>query len=134
MLLHRWLIASLVVSAAGLLAQEALDRDEYAREHVRFLVVQLDQWSKEFPQQFNAALMRAPVDATKLTEAAKKGPAEFGDSMGFLTALSSAKDLLSNADFRSQLEKTIVALKETNHAMSVQRFPAVLQSDWDQIR
>jgi hypothetical protein len=134
MRLHRCLIASLVVCAAGLLAQEAFDRDGYAREHVRFLVVQLDQWSKEFPQQFYKALMQPPVDATKLTEAAKNGPAEFADSMNLLTSLSNAKDLLSNAEFRSQLEKTIGAMKEMNQAMSVQRFPAVLQSDWDQIR
>jgi len=123
-----------MVCAAGLLAQEPFDRDAYAREHVRFLVVQLDQWSKEFPQQFYAALMQPPVDATKLTDAAKNGPAEFGDSIKRLTALSNAKDLLSNAEFRSQLEKTIGAMKEMNQAMSVQRFPAVLQSDWDQIR
>jgi hypothetical protein len=52
----------------------------------------------------------------------------------WLTGLTSAKDLLTNSEFRSQVEKTIGALRETNQAMSVQRFPAVLQSDWDQIR
>src|SRR5438105_6656986 len=53
----RWLIPSLVVCAAGLVAQDAFDRDSYARDHVRFLVAQLDQWTKEFPQEFNTALM-----------------------------------------------------------------------------
>lgn len=134
MLLRRWLIPSLVVCAAGLAAQDAFDRDASAREHVKFLVAQLDQWGTEFPQEFYAALMKPPVESTKISEAAKAGPSEFGQSIKRLAELSSAKDLMSNAAFRKQLEKTLDAVREVNQAMSVQRFPAVLQSDWDQIR
>ena len=65
---------ALVASASP----QDVDREAYAREHVRFLVLQLDQWSKEFPQQFYAALMRPPVDSSKLSEAAKAGPGELG--------------------------------------------------------
>jgi len=134
MRLSSLLMPSLVVCAAGLVAQDAIDRGAYARDHVRFLVEQLDQWSREFPQQFNAALMKPPVDASKLSEAAKSGPSEFGESIKRMVALSSAKDLTTNAEFRNLLEKTVGTMKEVNLAMSRQRFPAVLQSDWDQIR
>jgi hypothetical protein len=135
------LLRRLAVCAAFLLAvlvsaapQDGYDRDAYARDHVRFLVLQLDQWSKEFPQQFYVALMRPPVDATKLSEAAKAGAGELGDALKKLAALSGAKDLMTNAGFRSQLEKTLASSKELNQAMGSQRFPAVLQNDWDQIR
>jgi hypothetical protein len=115
-------------------AQEAYDRDEYARGHVQFLVLQLDQWSTEFPQQFYAALMRPPVDSTKLSEAAKSAAGELGESIHQLAALSKAKDLLTNAGFRRQLEASLGTSKELNQAMANQRFPAVLQNSWDQIR
>ena len=101
-----------------------VDRDAYAREHVRFLVLQLDQWSNEFPQQFYAALMRPPVDSSKLSEAAKAGPGELGEAIKRLAALSRANDLLTNSEFRSQLEKAIESSKEFNQGMSAQRFPA----------
>jgi hypothetical protein len=134
MRLSSLLMASLVVCAAVLFAQDAIDRDAYAREHVRFLVEQLDQWSREFPQQFNAALMKPPVDASKLSETAKSGPSEFGVSIKRMAALTNVKDLTTNAEFRNLLQKTVSTMKEVNLAMSSQRFPAVLQSDWDQIR
>jgi hypothetical protein len=114
--------------------QDNFDREKSAREYVQFLVLQLDQWSKEFPQQFYAAVMRPPVDSSKLSEAAKAGPAELGESIKRLAALSAAPDLMSNAAFRNQLAQTLAATKEMNQAMSVQRFPTVLQSSWDQIR
>src|ERR1043165_7956907 len=134
MRLSSLLLPSLAVCGAVLVAQDAIDRSAYAREHVRFLVEQLDQWSREFPQQFNAALMKPPVDASKLSEAAKSGPTEFGESVKRMAALANAKDLTTNAEFRNLLEKTVATMKEVNLAMSTQRFPAVLQSDWDQIR
>lgn len=115
-------------------SQDNFDRDKSAREYVQFLVLQLDQWSKEFPQQFYAAVMRPPVDSSKLSEAAKAGPAELGESIKRLAALSAAPDLMTNAAFRNQLAQTLAGTKEMNQAMSAQRFPAVLQSSWDQIR
>jgi hypothetical protein len=116
-----------------LMAQDA-DRDKYARDYVQFLVLQLNQWSKEFPQQFYMAMMKPPIDAAKLSEGAKSGPAELGDSLQKLAALDRAPDLTTNAEFRAQLEKTIAVTKDLNQAMSAQRFPAVLFNDWDQIR
>jgi len=115
-------------------SQDSFDREKSAREYVQFLVLQLDQWSKEFPQQFYAAVMKPPVDSTKLSEAAKAGPAELGESIKRLAALSTAPDLMTNAAFRNQLSQTLASTREMNQAMSVQRFPAVLQSSWDQIR
>src|SRR5260370_6311277 len=114
--------------------KDSFDREKSAREYVQCRVVQLEQWSKEFPQQFYAAVMRPPVDASKLSEGAKAGPAELGESIKRLAALSTAPDLMTNAAFRNQLAQTLAATREMNQAMSVQRFPAVLQNSWDQIR
>jgi hypothetical protein len=127
-------------TAAGVLAAciaaspQDYDRDAYARDYIKFQVVQLSQWNKEFPQQFYLAIMKPPIDSSKLSESAKAGAGELGDAMEKLAALSEAKDLATNAAFRAQLEKTLSASKELNQAMSAQRFPAVVFGDWDSIR
>jgi hypothetical protein len=134
------LVRRLAVSAAFLLAvlvsaaPQDFDRDAYARDYVQFQVLQLDQWSKEFPQQFYANLMRPPVDASKLSEAAKASAGELGETIKRLAALSTSKDVMTNAEFRTQLDKALTTLRELNQAMSTQRFPAPLQSSWDQVR
>jgi hypothetical protein len=133
-MLRYWIPLSAVCAAWLLSAQDGYDRAKYARDYIQFLVVQLNQWNKEFPQQFYSSIMKPPIDAAKLSEGAKAGPAELGDSLQKLAALSSAPDLPSNAEFRAQLEKTLTVTKELNQAMSAQRFSAVLFSDWDQIR
>src|SRR5712671_5170922 len=101
--------ACLLVLLASASPQDGYDRDAYARDYVQFQVLQLDQWSKEFPQQFYAALMRPPVEASKLSEAAKAGPAELGESIKRLAALSTAPDLMTNAAFQNQLAQTLAA-------------------------
>jgi hypothetical protein len=130
----RYLVALLAVCGLWLLLAQDYDRDKYAREYIQFQVLQLNQWNKEFPQQFYMAIMKPPIDAAKLSEGAKAGPGELGDAMQKLVALSSVPDVIANAEFRAQLEKTIAVCKELNPAMSAQRFPAVLFNDWDQIR
>jgi hypothetical protein len=122
-------LLALLVSAAP---QD--DRDARAREYVQFLVLQLDQWSQEFPHRFYLAMMRPPVDAAKMSAGARAGAGELGDSIGRLASLSKARDLMTNAGFRSQVDKALAAAKDVNLAMSTQRFPTSLQSDWDQIR
>ncbi len=114
--------------------QEKYDRTTYAREYVQFLVQELDQWTKGFPRQFYSALLQPPRDSSKLSESAKAGPSDLGDSVKRMASMSAAKDLLTNADFRSQVDKTLTAAKQVNEAMASQRFPDPLQSDWDQIR
>jgi len=131
MLLRLSAIAVFLVVAA---APQDIDRDAYAREHVRFLVLQLNQWSKEFPQRFYAAVMKPPVDSTKLSAAAKTSAGDLGDSIEKLSGLSGAGDVLTNAQFRSQLDKALASAQELNRAMARQKFPGGLQSDWDQIR
>src|SRR5947208_16014561 len=113
MYIRRWPIAPLAVGVACLLIlgvratpQDSFDREKSAREYVQFLVLQLDQWSKEFPQQFYAAVMRPPVDSSKLSEAAKAAPAELGESIKRLAALSTAPDVMTNDAFRNQLAQT----------------------------
>jgi hypothetical protein len=69
-----------------------------------------------------------------MSAAAKDGAVEFAESIKRLSALSAAPDLMTNAEFRSQLDKALTVTKEMNQAMSVQRFPAPLQNSWDQIR
>jgi hypothetical protein len=134
MFVRSFAIAAFMLTLLTSASPQDVDRDAYAREHVRFLVLQLDQWSTEFPQQFYAALMRPPVDSSKLSEAAKAGPGELGEAIKRLAALSRANDLLTNPEFRSQLEKAIDSSKEFNQGMSAQRFPTVLQSSWEQLR
>ena len=95
---------------------------------------ELDQWTKEFPRQFYSALLQPPRDSSKLSESAKAGPSDLGDSVKRLASLSKAKDIVTNTDFRSQVDKTLAAAKQVNQAMASQRFPDPLQSDWDQIR
>jgi hypothetical protein len=124
----------LAVCLASAAPQEGYDRDAYAREYVQFLVLQLKQWSNEFPQHFYLATMQPPVDAGKLSTEAKAAAGELGDSLERLASLSSAKDLMTNAEFRSQLEKSLAAAKDLNQGMASQRFPATLQRDWGQIR
>jgi hypothetical protein len=141
MRLRHFAIAGVVVCFACLLGslisaapQEKYDRETYAREYVQFLVQELDQWTKGFPRQFYSALLQPPRDSSKLSESAKAGPGDLGDSVKQLASLSKAKDILTNGDFRAQVDKTLVAAKQTNQAMASQRFPDPLQSDWDQIR
>jgi hypothetical protein len=135
--LRNWRIA---LSAIGLLivgvcaVPQDFDREKSAREYVQFLVLQLQQWVNEFPKQFYAASMKPPVDANKIPEAAKAGPAELEDAIKKLAELSRAPDLLSNSAFRLQVEKTLAVIKETNQAMSAQRFPMPLWNSWDQLR
>lgn len=134
------MILRLAVFAVGLLAllssaaPQEIDRAGYARDYVKFQVLQLDQWSKEFPQQFYANLMRPPVDASKLSEGAKASAGELGEAIQRLVVLSSAKDLMTNAEFRTQLGRALTTSKELNTTMSTQKFPAPLQSSWDQMR
>src|SRR5690348_7651338 len=127
MLLRR--LPILLALAVTALAQLDYDREASAREYVRFLVVQLDQWSQEFPQQFYLALMKPPADSSKLSETAKAGAGELGDSIRRLATLSQAKDVLTNADFRLQLDKTLAAAKEVNQILGAQRFPVTIQND-----
>src|SRR5436305_11754021 len=109
MQLRRLSIACAIACSTLLLAQDGYDRDAYARDHVRFLVLQLDQWSKEFPQQFYAALMRPPVDSTKLSATAKAAAGDVGEAIHQLAALSDATDVMTNAKFRRQLDRTLAA-------------------------
>jgi hypothetical protein len=135
--LLEWLVVCFALLAAplrGAAPQEGHDREAYAREYVQFLVLQLDQWSKGLPRDYNMALMRPPVDAGKLSESAKAGADDLSNSIKHLASLSSAEDVMTNAVFRGQLEKTLASAKQVNQAMSSQRFPAALFNDWDQIR
>jgi hypothetical protein len=119
---------------ASLLAQDGYDREASARNYVQFLVLQLDQWTKSFPGDYNAALLRPPVDAGKLPEAAKSGATDLRESIARLAELSSARDVLTNPQFRGQVAKVMAIAAQVNQAMGAQRFPAALQSDWDQVR
>lgn len=129
-------IACLVACSVAATAapQDGYNRETYARKYVQFLVLELDQWTKAFPHDYNMALMRPPVDASKLSEGAKAGASDLRDSITRLFSLRGAQDLLTNAGFREQLDKTLSVAKQVNPAMGGQRFPDALQSDWDQIR
>jgi hypothetical protein len=114
--------------------QNGYDREASAREYVQGLVVEVDQWTKDFPHQFYMAATRPPVDSSKLSDSVKAGAAEFGDSVKRLASLSTAKDVVTNAEFKDQLDKTLAAGKQVNQALGSQRFPDVLQNKWELIR
>jgi hypothetical protein len=78
--------------------------------------------------------MKPPVDANKLSAAAKASAGELGDSIQKMASLAGANDILTSAAFRRQLDQSLAAAKELNQAMAGQRFPTGLQSDWDQMR
>ncbi len=125
------LLFALVAAAAP---QGEYDRAASARDYVQFLVLQLDQWTRSFPHDYNAALMRPPVEAARLSEGAKSGAGDLRDTILRLGVLSNAKDILTNGEFRSEVARSVALATQVNQAMSVQRFPSALQSDWDQIR
>jgi hypothetical protein len=78
--------------------------------------------------------MRPPVDASKLSEAAKASAGELGEALQRLATLAPAKDVLTNAEFRNQLEHTLAVSKQVNEVMGSQRFPMPLQDTWGQLR
>jgi hypothetical protein len=119
---------------AGPPQQADQDREARTREYVKVLVVEVDQWTKDFPRDFYMAAARPPVDSSKLSESVKAGAEQLGDTVKQLSALSKAQDVLANAEFRDELNKTLAAAKQVNEAMGSQRFPGVLQNKWDQIR
>jgi len=134
---HVWMLgvavcAAIVQSSAA--PQSASDSAVRAREYVQFLVQQLDQWTRDFPSAYNMALMRPPVDVANLSEDAKAGATNLREAVTRLAALSQANDLMSNAAFHGQLEKTLAAATPVNAALGKQRFPEAIQSDWVQIR
>lgn len=114
--------------------QAASDADTRAREYVQFLVQQLDQWTRDLPQAYDMAMVRPPVDAATLSEPEKGGAGNLRESVQRLTALSQAKDLPVDQAFRAQLEKAVQAAAPVNAALSKQRFPESIESDWGQIR
>lgn len=139
MLLRHTSLACLGILLAGTstsaLAQDtAAERDQRTREYVRILVVEIEQWTKDFPHEFYMAAARAPVDSSKLSERIKASAEQLGDSAKAMQPLSSAPDVLTNSDFKSQVGRTLAAAKSVNEAFGIQKFPPVLQTRWDEIR
>ena len=114
--------------------QVQFDRDASARDYVQFLVAEVQQWTKTFPQRFYTAAARPPVDASKLSEAMKTSPDDLATAVKQLAVLDHSNDLLTSAAFRDQLDKALGAANLLNQAMGSQRFPEPLQNDWAQIR
>lgn len=115
-------------------AQQDGDRESRTREYVQVLVVEIDQWTGDFPHDFYMAAARPPVDSSKLSDSVKAGAEELGVSVKQLSSLGKAPDVLTSAEFRDRLNKTLAAAKQVNQALGSQRFPVVLQNKWDQIR
>jgi hypothetical protein len=127
-------VVAVLLLAAAAAPQTGFDRDASARDYVQFQVLELDEWTRSFPKDYNTALMRPPVDAAKLPEAAKSGAGDLREAVIQLRKLSAAGDLLTNAEFRDQVGKAVAVAAQVNQAMGSQRFPAALQSDWDNVR
>jgi len=126
------LCSAVVLSPAA--PQPGSDADARAREYVQFLVQQLDQWTRDLPQAYNMAMMRPPVDVATLSEPEKAGASNLREDVQRLANLSQAPDLLKNAEFRAQLDKTVEAASPLNAALAKQRFPEAIETDWAEIR
>jgi hypothetical protein len=123
-----WLACALLAAPAAV-SQSTPDREIRAREYVQFLVQQLDQWTRDFPQAYNMALVRPPVDAAKLSEAARAGAGSLRESVTALSARPSAAP-----DFASGIARTLAAAAPVNEALGEQRFPEAIENDWVTIR
>src|SRR5580700_11026529 len=88
-------LAWLPGSAPAGAAPQADVRDARAREYVQSLVVEIDQWTKDFPHEFYLAAARPPVDSSKLTDSVKASAQDLGDSVKGLSSLVNSKDLMS---------------------------------------
>jgi hypothetical protein len=126
-------VAVCAVFVPPALPQDAA-REARAREYVQFLATELDQWTRDFPKAYDMAMVRPPVDASRLSEDAKAGADGLRDSISRLRALSQAKDPMTSAPFRAQLEKTLAFARPVNEALGAARFPDAIQEDWVQIR
>ena len=118
---HLWMCAAILLPSAA--PQDIPGPEVRAREYVQFLVLQLDQWTRDFPQAYNMAMMRPPVDAARLSEAAKAGAGNLRDCVARLASLT------ANDAFRVELDKTLLAAKPVNEALGAQRFPEAIESD-----
>lgn len=113
---------------------EDADRESRARDYVRFLVTELDQWTSDMPQVYNRALIGQSIDSNKLSEAQKAAADNLHDAIKRLLTAAAAPDVTSNGNFRAQLEKTLEAAKPLNEALGAQRFPSSIEDDWVPIR
>src|SRR5277367_1722552 len=135
MRLRYWFMGAALCAAAILSRaspQPPSDADSRAREYVQFLLLELDQWTRDLPQAYDMAMMHSPVDISSLSEGEKAGAGALRKNMHSLVALSQLKDLLVNQEFRAQLEKTIQAATPVNTALAKQRFPDAVEADWGQ--
>lgn len=114
--------------------QVQFDPQASARDYVRFLVTEISQWTRDFPQRFYTAATQPPVDSSKLSDAVKASADQLGTAVKQLSQLSGSNDLLTDTAFKDQLDKSLAAAKLVNQALGSQRFPEVLENDWAQIR
>jgi len=124
--------AAILVPAAS--PQGDAEREKRANAYIQFLVIELDQWTRDFPQAYNMAMMRPPVEAARMSETAKSAASDFRAGVIRLAALSAAQDLPANEDFRGQIENTLLAAVPLNQALGAERFPEAIESDWAPIR
>jgi hypothetical protein len=130
----RYVLLACALAVPLAIPQNTPDGQARARDYVQFLVQELDQWTRDFPQAYNMALVRPPVDPAALSEAAKAGAANLRETVAQLAALSGDKDLMGNPGFKSQLGQTLLAAAPVNEALSKQRFPEGIVNDWSAIR
>src|SRR5579862_3942290 len=93
-------VACLAVLAMALLATLAISAPPqdfnsaaYARDYVRDLLVVLDQWSRSVPQAYDQAMLKPPIDASKLSPEAKAGADGLRDTISQMVAMKDSADL-----------------------------------------
>jgi hypothetical protein len=123
-----WLACALLAAPAAV-PQSTPDAQTRTREYTAFLVEHLDQWTRDFPQAYTQALVRPPVDAALLSEAARDGAGSLRESVAALAA-----NAPSSPGFATQVAQALKAAAPVNEALGRQRFPEAIENDWATIR
>jgi hypothetical protein len=127
-------LAALLVSRALPQSSTSPDAKRRSVEYVRFLVDQLDQWTRDFPQAYNLALMHPPVDLSKISSRLQGGADQLRSSVAALAVAGKAADPLTDKAFRTTFQSVQVAATAVNQSLSMNRFPDAVQNDWANIR
>ena len=140
MRVHHFAIASLWCVFACLFAllpsavpQEKYDRDAYAREYVQFLVQELDQWTKGFLASSIQRFCSRRGTPANYRKAPRPAPAT-GRSGETIGVVSTVERPPYQRRFSKPGGQDAGRGQQVNLAMSSQRFPDPLQSDWEQMR
>jgi hypothetical protein len=123
--------ALFLIAGVPAIPQASVDKNTYARNYVQFQVEQSDQWTKDFSHAFSQALVAIPAS---LDEPSKTSASDLRAAIQNLVSLSGSADVLTNPEFRKQLQQTLSYGSTVNRVFASQKVAEGLRADWVQIR